>query len=613
MTFTNPLGLLALLAVPVILAIHLYRRRFPKLAVAGAFLWGGETEVRDAGRTRDRLPITATLLLELLAATLLALILAGPRLGSASRVAHLIAVLDDSASMAATLPGGASPATAALTQIERRLDRLGRNAVVTVLTTGRRPAMLAGPAISWEDAKPALATWQPAATAHDFAPAWDLAEQLAGAEGSLLFLTDALPAADAALPARMETIALGRPVGNLALTAARWRLDEQTGRGTVSLRVGRFGPAGGAVTLTGTSGGNTVFSQAISVPAGGTVPVAFEVPGGLGELSLATTADPLAIDSRVTLVEPQRRGVKVAVTLPADHPAIGPLRRVLGELPAVQTVSAEQADLIIGPAVNLPAADPNLWWLGVGPLDVTDAARTAATNLAGPYVIDKRDALTDGVTLGGVVWGGAQEVPLAVSPLMSAGRFPLLARLEGTPANAYLLNIDLSRSNLADSPDWPILISNLIAAVRDDRPGLRRWNYRSGESIRLRLPVAAERGSDTLTLSGPELPAGSTATATVQTRPIARTRTVEITPPDAVGVYTLRDGDNPLARFAVNFQDDAESDLTDRRNGDLPAQATAQGRGITLATPYSWPILAAIACVLAAVVADWWVLRGRKR
>ena len=39
MMFTTPLGLLALLAIPAIVAIHLFRRRFPVRPVAGLFLW----------------------------------------------------------------------------------------------------------------------------------------------------------------------------------------------------------------------------------------------------------------------------------------------------------------------------------------------------------------------------------------------------------------------------------------------------------------------------------------------------------------------------------------------------------------------------------------------
>jgi hypothetical protein len=620
LSFANPWGLLALLAVPAIVAIHLYRRRFPRLAVAGAFLWGGETEVRDAGRTRDRLPITATLLLEVLAATLLALVLAQPRFGGAARVEHLVAVLDDSASMAAKLPEGRTVRDAAIEEIERRMDSLGRRAVVTVVTTGRRPALLAGPAARWDDAKSKLATWTPEATAHDPAPAWDLAAQLAGDEGRLLYVTDRGPADDAPLPTSMEAVALGRPSTNVALTAARWRFDSQTGRGTVSLRVERFGTGNTPVTLTGTAGTQTVFKQQVAVPPGGSVPFEFAVPGGLARLTIRATSsdDALPIDSAVTLVEPKRRAVRVAVTLPADHAAVRPLRRVLDELPDVELVGANaaassrpspltshpspQPDLVIAPGGRLPEADPDLWWLGVGPLDPSEAARQAAADLAGPYVIDKRDPLTVGLVLGGVVWGGAQDVHLAAAPLISAGKYPLLARLEGTPTSACLLNIDMARSNLADSPDWPILVANLIAAVRDDRPGLRRWNYRSGESVAMRLPPAAEQGTATLTLAGPD-----------GDRPVARTRTVEIAPPETPGVYTLRDGDTPLGEFAVNFQGDAESDLTTRRSARLEPAGPAPPRGVTPDTIYSWPILAAIACVIAAVIGDWFVLRQKRR
>ena len=50
MIFTTPLGLLALLAIPAIVAIHLFRRRFPVRPVAGLFLW--QTRATDAGRRR---------------------------------------------------------------------------------------------------------------------------------------------------------------------------------------------------------------------------------------------------------------------------------------------------------------------------------------------------------------------------------------------------------------------------------------------------------------------------------------------------------------------------------------------------------------------------------
>jgi hypothetical protein len=52
-TFAAPLGLLALLAIPAIVAIHLFRRRFPVRPVAGLFLWQIGRQTPEAGRTVD--------------------------------------------------------------------------------------------------------------------------------------------------------------------------------------------------------------------------------------------------------------------------------------------------------------------------------------------------------------------------------------------------------------------------------------------------------------------------------------------------------------------------------------------------------------------------------
>ena len=153
MYFANPWGLLGLISLPVIVAIHLYHRRFPPLMVAGLHLWGAEVQVRTAGRRRDRLPITASLLLELLAALLLTFVLSRPRVGDLTSVTHLVVVLDNSASMMGK-PFGERQSfrDAAIEELKQRVDALQRGSVVTIIMTGRRPVMLAGPAIAWESA-----------------------------------------------------------------------------------------------------------------------------------------------------------------------------------------------------------------------------------------------------------------------------------------------------------------------------------------------------------------------------------------------------------------------------------------------------------------------------
>ncbi|MGE3315754.1 MAG: BatA and WFA domain-containing protein, partial [Planctomycetaceae bacterium] len=241
MYFGNPWGLLALLSLPAIAVIHLYHRRFPRLEIAGLHLWGLESEVRTAGRRRDRLPITATLLLELLAALLLSLVLAEPRWRDSSSVEHLVVVLDSSASMSAKIGENRTIRDAAIDSLTSRADELPRGSVFSLIVTGRRPTMLAGPAASWDVAKNALTAWRPSAPRHEFQAAWDLAAQLAEDSGQLLFMTDRVPEFDQPVPKRMELLSVGRALENVAITAARWTFDSRVAKGHVFLRVKQFG------------------------------------------------------------------------------------------------------------------------------------------------------------------------------------------------------------------------------------------------------------------------------------------------------------------------------------------------------------------------------------
>jgi hypothetical protein len=74
----------------------------------------------------------------------------------------------------------------------------------------------------------------------------------------------------------------------------------------------------------------------------------------------------------------------------------------------------------------------------------------------------------------------------------------------------------------------------------------------------------------------------------------------------------LRSDDTELARFAVQFVDTAESDLTLRSAADFPASEVADraaGAGVVRGA-VEGRLLALL--LLLAVVVDWFVLRGRR-
>ena len=658
MYFANTWGLLGLVALPVIVVIHLYHRRYPTLPIAGLHLWGVETHTTTAGRTRERLPLTASLICELLAAFLLSLVLADPRWGQLGKVAHLVVVLDNSASMSARPPGEKPFRESAIDELERRISQLPRGSVVTLLRTGRRPEMLAGPATSWDEAKQKLVDWRPSLPKHDFLPTWDLAAQLAEGNGKLLFLTDAVPGEDVAVPKTMEVASVGRTLENVSISAARWDFDSLAAKGRVFVRLTNHGrrkanvriagmlgsvdglneaaarearvPAGNTATTTDAPLRKKIFENDVTLDVGASVPLEVDVPGGLGRMTLEceSIGDGLALDNRVELIEPKVRLLHVAVTLPKDNATEQAVNRVLTTLPNISVTESETAELIIAPSDPLPPSQRELWWLGIGPLDTSDEARKAALDLAGPYVLEKQNPLLDGLTLGGVVWGGAQPVKLEVSPIITSGTLPLLARLTGTRTTAYLLNIDFARTNLGDSPDWPILMSNLVELRRDNLPGLRRWNYRMNEEIRFRI---ADTAAAAVTSSTQQNGSANGATQSEQEadsprtlllvhrglkRPLARASTIEIPLLDESGVYSVLDGENLVGEFAVAFFDSEESSLSNLRPGRREPEMSTSESGFLLDQPLTWIVLIGIVLIAAAAFADWTMLRssaGRRR
>src|SRR5262249_17496704 len=281
-------------------------------------------------------------------------------------------------------------------------------------------------------------------------------------------------------------------------------------------------------------------------------------------VELAAADDGLALDDRVELVEPQVRTVTAAIEIPQADAARA-IRRVLDVLPDVELDEAAQANLVFAPAGTLPESNPRRWWAGIGPISTDEAELKAAKDIAGPYLLDKRQPLLDGVVLGGVIWGGVQPLKFDVTPLISSGNLALLSRLNAMRTVAYLFNIDFSRSNLAESPDWPILLTNLVEMRRESLPGMARWNYRLGEDVRFRLfegEGEASGAAGALTLVHGE-----------KTKSVAKTSLVELPALEETGVYQINDGDKTIGRFAMNLFDAEESDLRNLVPGRRDAQA----------------------------------------
>jgi hypothetical protein len=583
MMFATPLGLLALLAIPAIVAIHLFRRRFPVRPVAGLFLWQVIRKTPEGGGKIARLPITTSLLLECLAALALALILAGARFSPVGISQHLVVLLDDSASMAAVNARGESARDRAVRRVLDEVNRLGAGARITLIQSGDRPSILSGPAAPAAEAKTALAAWAPDAQHHAMAIGIRLARELAGRTGTLMVVSDVAPGprGEASFEGGLW-VAVGEPVTNVGITAAMRTSVPDEHRGTVSLTL--ESNAGSAVRrrLSLTAGDKPVLVREVDVPQG-VSSLTLPIPAGLPPVRVGLSDDALRRDNEVILAEPRPQIVAVDNHLPEGRGRAA-LTKALGALSGV--TASESGHLTFIDAAELDRTHPgDVWRAAFGRAPAGWLAGAGAKDFVGPFVLEKRHPLVLGVTLGGVVWTGAAPLSVdAVRPLISTGDQVLAgmaSAIRARTGTTILFNLDLDRTNLIRSPDWPILISNLVEMRRQTLPGPERWNYRSGEWVRVRLD-REPKGRLRFRCGNVE-------------RALPASRQLEFIAPSPGGLLQILEDDQVLFEIGVNFLDEAETSLRDRSTADTGAFANVAGMRAengAASDPLFWLLLA---------------------
>lgn len=596
--FAQPLGLFALLAVPLVVGLHLYRRRFEPRLVSALFLWQSEEQVPLAGRKREPLRQSVSFWCEVLAATLLALCLAGPRGACvAARAEHLVIVLDASASMEATFDGQSTRARA-VELVRERIDGLRRGSRVTLIQSGPRPSLLAGPAAFPAEAEAALEGYRPLAASHDLTPALALALQFSG-DARVTLVTDHHE--PERWPASVELVSLGQPLDNWAITHAA-RTRERAAGGGVEERV--------FVTLTSyartprtclvrvLAGASELARREETLAARARTHFAFTLPEGAGPVEVRLEPDGLALDDAVLLAAPPRRTLALASELPAEELERLGLGADLARLEdliedALVVPSAAGAHLVLA---REPAPAPQAWTL------VLPTLGTERSDFVGPFLADRASELLDGLTLEGAVWSADPALLLPGTPLVSAGNLALLSEERRGARSDWHLALDPERSSLQRSPDWPILLVNLAERRRAALPGPVRTNLGVGERLVYRPGdelVGLARGERLeYELEGP------LGSPRASKRVVPALEEVVVDGLDEPGLHRLSFRGRAVAEVAVHFADGAESDLSTA----LPGRREVERGSAALEAEFSPLELLGLLLVLGLLALDWWSL-----
>ncbi|MBI1373210.1 MAG: hypothetical protein GC159_10805 [Phycisphaera sp.] len=554
-----PLALLALASLPALAAIYWLRNRYRRHTVSSLMLWQDTLQSKEGGTRINRLQTPLLFLIELAVLAILAFAATGPRFLSATTHLPLKVVLDDSYSMRATVGGAAAAAgdvSAKLTARDRAIKAIdaelrGGTYAVQFVLAGREPRVLGEPVRDVAEAMRQLDGWRCGSSESDLERAIAVASELGGARSRVLVITDRKPDTEPKA-GLVEWRAFGVPTANVAFVGAT--RSRQPDRQRCLFEIANLSATATKAELViekvadgaaESSGAGVIERKTVELDANATRNVFIDLKPDAPAVRARLTGDALPVDNDVLLLRPIDRPVRVHVNI-ADQALAAQVNRALDAVDNV-TRSETSAELLLTDGSSIRATDPRLW-------AVRFTVEPDAVPYLGPFVIDYNHPLTDGLALRGAIWGAGKTQDLPGRPLVTAGNVTLISDVEQAEGRHDLrIRFTPGSSTVQDTPNWPVLMWNLVQWRASHTPGPRDANVKLGDDA----AIALDPRTESVTVTRPD--------GAVEKMPAGAERL--LIPADQPGVWRVVTNKGDYA-YAVNTMHRNESDLRDLASGD---------------------------------------------
>ncbi|MEM1059333.1 MAG: BatA domain-containing protein [Verrucomicrobiota bacterium] len=542
----NPWGLLALLAIPVIILLHFLQQETRRTPVTTLFLLEKLAPTSTGGRRFEQLRNSLPLWLQILAALIIAWLLSDPRWILPSSLQRVVVVVDSSASMSAFRDG-------LDTKLRPQLEAIEQNAArhewILMETRDGGSRLYSGARLG--DLFAALEEWQPRVGQHDFAPAWRVAQSMTNVHGAVIFVTDTPPEP---MPGGVELLAIGETANNAGL--AGFRIREEADGPQWEALVKNYGAEDTRREFQIIVEGQPLRTETLELPAGETQVVRGPFPEEADRIELVLEGDAFSLDDRLPIVRPKTKKLSLSVSIPGDAERLNRvLRRLSSSLPDVVPVTGgnPNADLHLiafNPLLSSAPDEPGLVFLHdttepEGYLNGLIAAEDLPLNESlnwQPLIIQEGLKITLGERDEVLLWQG--ERPLI-----------FLRRVEN--GEQMVFNFDVTKSNLAKLPSFVILANRFMQQQRDRKVAPERRNVDTAQLV----AVTTKPEEELRLLTGPEDEAAPQAVGP------------QFTAPEDPGFFELRQGEETLLAAAAQFSDGREASLSGTGSADTVGEA----------------------------------------
>lgn len=512
MNFGNIFGLWALAIIPIIIGLHMFRRRYRAKKINALFLFGSDIHDQSSGRTRERLRMSKSLLAEIFAVLALTWFLSDPFWSSHQQAQHVILILDTHQRLQATDDSG--PTIEHLrTQALALSDQLSDHDRMTIIASGRIPQLLTGSAVPVSEARLAIERWQAKQAYHSYHNTWRMAADLgkASAHAHIVFISDHR-AQD--IPKKWQQISSGQQLSNSGLIDARWLSDKRGQR--IFVRLLRSSDTSArSLQLFNTDAGNTqnpeninntLIAQQAIPQKDGFHNFVFPLPNSVTSQRISVRirgTDALASDDSSSLQKNNPRMVTVYVD--PQIPDADLIKRGLESTEEVilsDTLTTAQLCILADPTQHtIPAS---CWQVVFRP--------GTGNSVIGPFLTRSGHPLLQDIDCTGTLWSGTLNNTNTVDTgttaiarntqqhnLLLAGSQILISEQKILNRIQITMHIDLTSSSLLQHPAWPSLCANLIDWRQSFLPGLTHRNLILQQQNRLIIPSNA----DAVLITGP--------------------------------------------------------------------------------------------------------------
>ncbi len=528
--FGNPLGLLSLLAIPAILAIHFLQRKSITLPVSTLFLLERTQREATSGRRFERLIPSVPLWMQILAVLLLAWLLSEPRFKKENSVQRVAIVVDASASMTVFK----KESIAALKEMIPKLQGSATAMELTLIpSTPGEDRLYAGS--STEQLLAALEGYTPDGGLTDPSYSLRLARSIVSKDGTVIFLTDT-PAE--ALPYDSQLVSVGRPLGNVGFTGISFAEKEGALTWQAIIRNYSDEPAKRSWSLKTKTSATEPCEFEIGAKSFVTIQAAF--PEGAEEVCIELSPDDFTLDDTMPVIAPRPKALELYTATSAAFRDLTDklLRSLASTRPSSDATSSDLAITSYDPLnPSLPNSNAILF--------VEDP--TSAGKYLKGGILAEAHPLMDGINWQPLLVRETLQLPRKPSDrvLLWQEKRPLIFLRENGDDLILCFNFDLRLSNATQQPAFIVLLHRFAETIRSEKIAYQALNLETSQPIRIATAPGLTLNVTASDVSGENMSAPPSGRA-----------------PSLPGFLSITQGETPLLQAAIHFADTREADLS---------------------------------------------------